>query len=493
MQNHNSSDALNVLMRKALAHLENDDFRAAIDTLENILQTEPDYIYALVSMSNAMVMTGQVDDALHFISRAQEQAPNIPEVSTDRLMLLHYSRAHNLTDIFEQTLQLREILNSKSSPEEYVQHDRTTCLGNKVPLRIGYLSADFRNHTIGHLFAPVLAAHNKDKFHTVLYSNSDVEDEITHKLRSQASDWRTITRMSDLDVVKTVLDDQIDILVDLSGYTDGGRLGVFKHKPAPLQMTWLGYFATTGLSEIDYIISDHHVLPEEDEKFYVERALRLPNTYFCFLPPPAQSSRIRSNLNTQVSCTFGCLNNIIKLNANVVRTWSAIIASVPNSRLILKFFQLSHNYSADNVRSLFQEHGIGPDQLILIGGTNRTAHLDTYQIIDIALDPFPFGGGITTLEALSMDVPVITMKGDRWVSRVSTSVLQNIGLQDCIAQSEEDYIQKAVKLACNNERLSMLRRNLGTILRSSPICNPTHFTKGLEDLYQTAWHNWCAH
>ena len=289
-------------------------------------------------------------------------------------------------------------------------------VADKKPLTIGYISADFWAHTIGRFFLPILSALKTLDVQTILYSNSPVEDDVSAFLRSVSTAWRSIADVSDEAVCEQIQKDGIDILIDLSGHTDGHRLDVFRRKPAPVQMTWLGYVATTGIPEIDYIITDDMVLPENAETYFVEKPLRLPHSYYCFDPPQTAPALTPPPCLKTSNITFGSFNNITKMNDEIYSIWREILSGVPGSRLLIKAPQLSDDFVASSVRSQLERCDVDSNSVVLLGKTSREDHMAMYNSVDIALDPFPYGGGMTTLEALWMGVPVVTLLGDRWVS-----------------------------------------------------------------------------
>jgi protein O-GlcNAc transferase len=474
---------------KATVQIDRNQLKDALETLEDALRLDPSHFTSLVNKGVVLHRLGRVEEAIYQFDAARKQNPNSVDVARNRLMLLHYSSAHSATDIFNQTMDYWRLADSNFLPQKPQARNKVDA--NKKPLRIGYVSADFQAHTIGRFFRPILGAHNEEEFHTILYANNSTEDDVTKALQASSGDWRNIAYQSDEQVSQQIQHDKIDILVDLSGHTDGHRLGVFRRKPAPIQMTWLGYFATTGLPEIDYILADRHVLPEADEALYTEKPLRLPESYFCFQPPESNLPLHPLPCLKKLTITFGCLNNITKLNADVVSVWSKILDAVPGSSLLIKSIQLSDEYIADSIRILFTENRITPERLVLLGKTNRQDHMAAYNSVDIALDPFPFGGGMTTLEALWMGIPVVTLSGGLWVSRVGASILSTAGFPDMITTSHTDYIEKAVELARNREGLVALRRDMRIILNSSPLCDIDRYTRRLEKLYQYSWQTWC--
>ena len=427
------------------------------------------------------------------IEATSRKFPDSVEITRNRLNLMSYSRTHSAADIFNQTMVFWRVSDLHSAPQKAHVHIKNRTDANKEQIRIGYVSADFGIHSNGILFGPVLNAHNTGNFHTILYSNNTHEDDdVTKEMKAACGDWRSIAYWSDDQVVRQILDDKIDILVDLSGHTGGHRLDVFRRKPAPVQMTWLGYFTTTGLKEIDYILADRHVLPEGEEGHYTETPLRLPNTYFCFQPPTEDLPVQPPPFLKRSGLTFGCLNNILKLNADVIGAWSEILESVTGSRLMIKSPQLSHDSNAKAVERLFKGNEISPERLIILGETRRKEHMAIYNAIDIALDPFPFGGGTTTVEALWMGVPVISLAGDRWVSRVGASILFTVGLSDMVAKSRSEYIDMAVKLANDPNGIIALRRNMRMILESSAMTDSDRFTGAIEKIYREIWQSWCV-
>jgi predicted O-linked N-acetylglucosamine transferase (SPINDLY family) len=295
--------------------------------------------------------------------------------------------------------------------------------------------------------------------------------------------------LSNEAVDAAIRNDEIDILVDLAGHTTGNRLMVFAGKPAPVQCTWLGYFGTTGLSEIDYILADRFVIPPGDDVFYSEKVWRLPNSYLCFTPPsePAASPHARHDL-----VTFGCFNNVLKITEPVIAAWSTILANVPNSRLLLKTKQLDDAAVASALVEQFAARGIGRERIECTGGAPRAAFLAAYNDVDIALDPFPFCGGTTTVEALWMGVPVISLRGDRFSSRVGDSILMTCGMPELVAGSTHDYIDVAASLSGDRPRLAALRATVRDRLLASSLCDAKSFARDLEAAFREMWRQRCA-
>jgi predicted O-linked N-acetylglucosamine transferase (SPINDLY family) len=319
-----------------------------------------------------------------------------------------------------------------------------------------------------------------------------MDDHITAKLRQHLPDWRKVTDFSDEQLANAIVADEIDILVDLSGYTAHSRLPVFARKPAPVQVSWLGYSGTTGLAAIDYIIADRWVVPEGEEGQFVETPWRLPDSYLCFTPNDDLGEVSQSPAPMVGYITFGSFNNINKVNAASVDCWAKVLHAVPNSRLLLRYAADQHERVAERIAGQFAKLGIGGDQLEFSPRTNDYAqHVKSFGKIDIGLDPFPYVGTTTTCETLAMGIPVLTLKGNRFIAHVGESILHSAGLDDWIAASIEDYVAKAAAFAADLPALAALRGNLREQLLASPLCDAPRFARNLEEAFAGMWRIWC--
>jgi predicted O-linked N-acetylglucosamine transferase (SPINDLY family) len=314
---------------------------------------------------------------------------------------------------------------------------------------------------------------------------------MTERFRAQADQWRSTVGLSDKQMAQLIHQDQIDILIDLAGHTAGNRLLVFAQKPAPVQITWLGYPNTTGLTTIDYRITDAYTDPPGlNDALHSEQLIRLPQTNWIYQPP--QNCPPPNQLSVTASIRFGCFNNFSKVTEPMMRVWAQILENVPNSTLLLKANALTSPEIQQRVRRIFQAQCISPERLELMGWTRSAVdHLTRYNQIAIALDPFPYHGTTTTCEALWMGVPVITLAGQTHVSRVGVSLLTNVGLPELIAESPEDYIRIAVELANDLPRLQELRSTLRQRMEQSPLMDAPKFARNIEAAYRQMWHNWC--
>ena len=374
--------------------------------------------------------------------------------------------------------------------------DVRTVLNASVPkhsgdtLRVGYVSGDLAEHSVSYFFEPLLEHHNAKAVETFCYYNNTVIDATTKRLMSASDQWRSILGVSDSDVVSQIKNDKIDILVDLSGHTAGNRLLVFAQKPAPIQVSWLGYPTTTGLSAIDYRLTDCVADPVgEADNLHSETLMRLPNGFQCY--KGNEDVVVDRNLpqKSRGYITFGSFNNLSKMTPQVIKVWSKILHNVPSSKLLLKSSKLNEDVS--NYLKLFEQEGIAADRIECYQRLpNKNDHLELYNSIDIGLDPFPFNGATTTCEALWMGVPVITLSGDRHVGRVGSSLLTNVGLTDFIAEDNDSYVEIASNMASNTDYLQDIRQGLRARLEGSPLCDGQSFAQDIEMAYKEMWNNY---
>lgn len=356
-------------------------------------------------------------------------------------------------------------------------------------LRVGFVSADLRKHPVGYFFESVLAQLDRSRIEPIAYSNALHSDELTARIKPRFALWRHVAEMDDAALARRIVDDRIDVLVDLSGHTGRNRLPMFAWQPAPLQISWLGYFATTGLSEIDYVLADPHVVPPGEEAQYTERIWRLPDSYLCFtLPSEAIAVSSLPALGND-GFTFGCLNNHKKLNDGVLEVWSRILHAAPRSRLLLKNHQLGEPSILRDTLARFSAYGIDASRLLLEGPSSREQYFSTYHRVDLALDPFPYPGGTTSVEGLWMGVPVLTRRGDRFLSHLGELVLETVGLPDWIAADTEDYVARAVAATTDLPALAALRAGLRERVERSPLADAQRFAgnwmTAIEQMWQT--------
>jgi predicted O-linked N-acetylglucosamine transferase (SPINDLY family) len=357
-------------------------------------------------------------------------------------------------------------------------------------LRIGYVSADLRYHAIACFVEPVLAHRNRVAFEVFCYDNSAGTDPVKERLKGFADHWRAIDALDDERVAATIFADRIDILVDLSGHTKGNRLLAFARKPAPVQVTWLGYPNTTGLGAIDWRITDAIADPPAmTDAYYSERLLRLPGSMWCYrpfdaMPEPGAGPEPGSAL------TFGSMNSFPKLNVGVVNLWARLLHAVPGSRLIVA--AVPAGSAQRRLLDAFAAQRIAGSRIECAPKLGNEAFWTLHRRIDVALDPFPMNGGTTTCETLWMGVPVVTLKGGSFAGRAGCSILTAAGFPEWIAGSEEDFLRIASELVRDRSYRARLRAEMRDQLRASALLDGAVFTHGLEELYREAWREWCA-
>lgn len=353
------------------------------------------------------------------------------------------------------------------------------------PLRVGYVSPDFRQHPVAMFTAPVLAAHDRRQVEVYCYAAVAREDDWTARCRRAAGQWRPCFGWSDAELAAQVEADRIDVLIDLSGHTAGTRLLAFARQPAPVQMSWLGYFNTTGLTAIDYLLVDSVVAPPDEPCLFVEQPLRLPGGYLCYQRPDYAPAPQRQD----GPLTFGCFNALSKITDPVIACWAEILARAPGSRLLVKNNLLAEAATRQSLLSRFAGHGIGEERLLLEPGCAHHELLDHYASVDVALDPFPYNGGTTTCEALTQGVPVVTLRGGHFVSRVGATILYHAGLAGWIAGDAAGYVETALRLA--RQAPSHDRAALVAQVAASPLGDAAAFAGHLESAFRGAWRRWC--
>jgi predicted O-linked N-acetylglucosamine transferase (SPINDLY family) len=353
-------------------------------------------------------------------------------------------------------------------------------------LRLGYLSADLRLHSVGYFIQHVLTHHDRSTFEVTCYSNTRIHDEVTEDIERHVDHFHMVRDLTDSEVAARIQSDGIDILIDLSGHTANHRLPALAHRPAPMIATWIGYLNTTGLAAVDYRISDPYADPEEGF-FGTERLLRLPHSFLCFGRFPDIEIRSEPPCLRNGHVTFASFNNLLKLNRSVIRLWARILMAVPESKLVIMGEGSNESIVRRHLAAEFVRYGVEPVRVEILPHLPRLDYLRYHNEVDLLLDTFPFNGGTVTAGSLWMGVPVLTLVGSRHRQRVTYSMLKNIGIEDTITWGEEEYVARAVELAGDPERLAGLRRAIPAAIRGSILCDPARFTREYEAALLGAW------
>ena len=374
-----------------------------------------------------------------------------------------------------------------------VQFTKWPCAKTVDCLRIGFVSGDFKSHPVGFFIEGLLRHLNSSSMKLCAYSTVGFTDDTTALLKPLFHEWVSICGMSDEDAANRIHADNVHILIDLSGHTAHNRLPLFAWKPAPIQASWLGYFASTGLSEIDYFIGDPFVTPLSDASHFVEKIYALPETYLNFSPPSTNLAVTSLPAKKNGYVTFGCFNNLAKMTQEVIAVRARILLACPRSKLYLKDRQLDHKTARDRVYLQFSAYGISADRLRLEGRSNRAEYLRCFDQIDIALSPFPYGGGTTSVEGLWMGVPVITKAGNHFLSRLGESIAHNSGIADWVASDDDEYVAKAVAFSRDLAGLELLRASLRDRICAAPLFDTKKFAHHFKNALITMWRTYDRH
>ena len=440
------------------------------------IEFNPDFAEAHSNLGNTLRELGRLDDAEASYRKAIALKPDYAAARSNLLFL-------NSSMKFDEPCYRKELQGFADIVAERVSapYSAWPCSKSRTELRVGFVSGDFRQHPVGYFLEGLLVQLQSSSIELYAYPTNNTFGGMTERLKALFHSWTPLSGKSDKDAAKTIHDDGVHILIDLSGHTANNRLPVFGWKPAPIQITWLGYFASTGLPEVDFILGDPFVTPKSEAHHFTEKIWQLPESYLCFPPPSSTSLVGRLPALQNGSLTFGCFNNLSKMTDEVVSVRAEILRAVPNSKLFLKDKRLDFQSGRDQILSRFAAHGIFSDRLSLEGSSSREEYLECYHRVDIALSPFPYGGGTTSVEGLWMGVPVITRRGSYFLSHLGESIAYNTNLSDWIANDNEDYIAKAVKYSSDLNTLAELRQGLREKLLETPLYDLPRFAENFEN------------
>ncbi|MGC2166242.1 MAG: tetratricopeptide repeat protein [Gallionella sp.] len=455
----------------------------AIECYKRAIEINPEFVDAQIHLGIALKDIARTEEAIGCFRRALEINPKFAETYNYLLFTLNYSPNYTAEYCLDIARQYGQLL-ANAIPQRF---NSWQCEANPTQLRIGFVTAELFNHPVAHFLESTLINIDTTRVEFFAYPTYRKDDELTKRIRHHFSAWKPLIGMSDEAAARMINADGIHILFDLSGHTAHNRMPVFAYRPAPVQVSWLGFLGASGVNEIDYLLGDPSVTPMEDSAKYSETIWQMPESYCCFTPPTEPLAVNELPALTTGVITFGSFNNISKMNDRVVAVWSRLLTALPDSRLFLKTRQLNDEAVRDETRARFVAHGIAAERIVIEGGSPRLELIASYGQVDIALDPFPYSGATTSAEALWMGVPVLSRTGDRFISRCGLSMDSNAGLADWVANDDEEYIALAVKYASDLEGLATLRAELRERVLVSPLFDAARFAHNFESALWEMW------
>ena len=476
------------LFMYAHIHVKRRRYRDAFDSVQRLVEREPDNAFAQNEIANIYKDLGQFDQAETAYRRALELNPQFDTAFSNLLICMHYNPAVGAEQILDAIGQWESHFPSR---QEAYTHAPDAAQADKI-IRIGMVSPGFRMHPVGQMILTGLEQ-LEPGFELCFYSTNNAEDALTRRLKKIATAWNGVRHLSQDELADRIHEDRIDILIDLSGYGEGSRLRTMARKPAPLIVKWVGGLINTmGLSAFDYLISDHNETPEGVDAWYTEKLIRLPDDYICYLPAPDAPPVTALPAIGNGHITLGCFNNPAKINPVLLGEWAKLMHELPGSRLLLKSGQYDSPEYCERIRAVMTEHGINAERLILEGPANHRGLLEAYNHVDIALDTWPYSGGLTTCEAFMMGVPVVTLPGPTFAGRHSATHLINAGMPELVTDSWDYYRQKVVELATDIPNLSVIRACLRQFLLQSPVCDVSRFGHYFSAAMRAVWQRYCT-
>lgn len=463
-------------------------FDAAEAALRRVLDLDPRFIAAWHLLSNLLRRTSRLQEALDACAAARHLDPVRFDLESTQLLTLTLSDALSADALFDRHRafgqRLEASVPARATPPS-PSRDPERCL------RVGYVSCDFYRHPVAWFLLPLLERHDRTRVESICYFTGDKVDEVTAQVRAAASAWREATALTDATLAQAIERDRVDLLVDLTGHASAQRLGVFALQPAPVQLTWLGYLHSTGLTRIAHRLSDARADPPgASDQRHTEKLVRLPHCLWCFRPAYVAEFAAQAPCLKNGHITFGSFNHVAKLTGTARRLWAQIMLRLPQSRLLLVGVP-EGRARADLLRD-FAAAGVGGERLTVLPRVSMGEYLQQFGAVDIALDSMPYGGGTTTFDALWMGVPVLTLAGERSASRSAASILGALGLEQWIAVTPEEYLRRALSHAADPQGVAALRGSLRGRLQASPLMDEVRFARDVEAVYRSLWRAWCG-
>lgn len=471
-------------MSIVLQMLKQDD-TALSHNLEAV-RLNPNFTEAWNNLGNLYGLSGKPKEAIDAFRKSIALQPRAIPFHSNLLLNLHYSPDITGEELYKEHLAWADAHLKNYPPVQPFDNNKE---GDRK-LRLGIVSPDFRKHTVNAFMEPFLDSLDRNKFEIFAYSSVIRPDEMTEVYRKKVDHFKDIRAIPDMQVSGMIRKDQIDVLLDLAGHTAGSRLPIFALKSAPIQITQFGYPDTTGVPGFGYRITDAFADPKgSTEALHTEELVRLPGLAWCY-QPPVDSPEVPKRSPKAGAIIFGSLNNMAKHNGKVLSLWARLLGAVPGSKL--RLLSGPGQESIKMVRHAMQTAGVNPDRVEFLPRMEKKEYFAALGEIDISLDPFPYNGGITSCDTLWMGTPLLTLAGKTYVSRQGVAILSNLGLEDWIAKTQEEFIEKAKKAASEGARLSLLRGKLRETVKKSPICDWKAYGVKWEEAVRKLWKNWCA-
>ncbi len=462
------------------------------DYLRQALSYAPDRSGLWNNLGNALKEQGLLDEAKKAYRQAMERQPTDPQAHSNLLACLSYDPSVSAAELLAAHREWGRRCMQAGGAHPRAAHDRDP----DRRLRVGYLSPDLCGHPVGHFLAPVVAHHDPARFETFCYAEVRIPDTMTSWFQTKAKHWRWTPRLDDAELAGQIRANGIDILVELAGHTAGSRLRALAHRPAPVQITYLGYPNTTGLETIDYWLTDDVVDPNDtpasSPACSTEELVRLPGCFCCYAPPKAAPdvSPLPALFGTG-QFTLGSLQNLAKINAPVLDLWCNVLRAIPTARLLV-FRHSLRGRAREHLLAQFNQRGISSDRLDLRHApADSDGYLGVYRAVDLSLDTLPWSGHTTACESLWMGVPMLTLRGDRHAGRMAASVMRCVGLDEFVASMPDEFVAAAVRVEGNLQQLHQLRMRMRRRVQDSPLCDGAAFTRRLETVYRDLWRRWC--
>ena len=457
------------------------EYDLAFKAFDKALELQPGYASPLTSKAELLTFLSGSEKALELYEDILDSPDITPAMYSNYLMALHYAPDVPQEKIFNAHKEWGKRFADRESPKLCKKGKRQK--KEEAPIKVGLVSASFRRHPVGYMIVAAMENINPRKLELYYYSDNTPKknDDLTQRLQKTAKQWTEIKGLPDLKVAEKIRADHIDVLIDLAGHSDGSRLGMFGLRPAPVQVEWVGgLFDTSGLEDMDWIIGDPVEIPEGDEKWYTEQVYRMPDDYVCYDPPDYLPDVGPLPARENGYITFANFNNGPKTNSKSIKLWADVLKAAPDSKLMLKNKIYEDDFVKNDLIEKIEAHGVSADRIIFRCGTPHEEHLKALNEVDIALDPYPYTGGLTTCESLMMGVPTITWPGPHFAGKHSATHLTAAGYPELIAESAEDYVQKATDLAKDLKKLASYRVEMRDNVLASPLCDANRFARNFE-------------